>query len=110
MSDVSPKTLNHFTLFKFTPAYYELENQPRSKFQQDFLGSLQTAGESLELYQLSPTSTRGDILAWSALEADDPQAAKKFFAAYSQATNPFRSLMSNIQICNTTAKAVSQTH
>lgn len=93
MSEIPARTLNHYCIFKLKDAYYQLDAGERENFQRDFLGGVQGAAESTELYQLYPASAKGDILVWSALEADQPEAAGKFFTALAQATNPFRHLI-----------------
>lgn len=93
MTESNPRSLNHFSLFKFKEGYYQLGTNERKKFQQDFLGGVQNAAARVDMFQVYPTSMKGDILMWSALEVDDPEAAGFFFTAFSQATDPYRHLI-----------------
>ncbi len=93
MTETNPRTLNHFSIFKFKDGYYQLGTNERKKFQQDFLEGVKNAAASVEIFQVYPTNMKGDILIWCALEADDPKTAEKFFTLFSQATNPCRHLI-----------------
>jgi len=93
MPEQTPRTLNHFSLFRFSDAYYRLETEERKEFRHQWLNGLRQAAQAVYVYQGYPLSPGGDILVWSALEADEPAAAGKFFTDFACATNPFRPLL-----------------
>lgn len=93
MPELTPKSLNHFSVFKFKEDYFKQSSNEKKQFHQDFLGGVENASQNADIYQIYPTSMQGDILIWSALEADDKAAPAKFFADFSKATNPCRHLI-----------------
>ena len=93
MSETNPRTLNHYAIFKFKDGYYQLGKNERKNIQQDFIAGVQKSAQSVEIFQVYPTNMNWDILVWSALEANDSNAAEKFFTEFSRATNPFRHLI-----------------
>jgi chlorite dismutase len=47
----------------------------------------------VNIYQVFPTSAQADILVWTAVTADDPAVAGRFFAALARATAPHGRLL-----------------
>jgi chlorite dismutase len=93
MPGQTPSTLNHFAFFSFTSQYYGLERASRISFQQSLLEGLRRASENLDIYQVYPIQAGTDILVWSAIQVEEPQAPCKFFDAFARATNPYRTLL-----------------
>ncbi|GAB4544035.1 MAG: hypothetical protein Kow0063_37640 [Anaerolineae bacterium] len=100
MPEQTPRTLNHFALFKFNAAACSgLTPEARQKFHADWLAGLrQAAGRSegaanVDVYQVYPAETGADLLVWSALEAESPATAAGFFERFARATNPYRHLV-----------------
>lgn len=93
MTEQTPKTLNHYAFFKFSPIYFSLSTEEKTEFHHDWLTGLRAAAEMVDIYQVSPTEADADILVWSALEAEDTAAAGEFFAAFTRATAPFGDLV-----------------
>ncbi len=85
------RTLNHYGLFAFTQAYWELPARDRAAFHKSWLECLRQAAKTVDIYQATETGL--DLIVWSALPADDPLAAAGFFRSYAQAHNPFRRLV-----------------
>ena len=98
MPEQTPKTLNHFTFFKFTPTYYTLSHSEKADFQQTWLANLKGVSETLDIYQVYPAQTDNDIMVWNAAEAEDTSVAAKFFTDFARITNPHRHL---IEPCHT---------
>ena len=98
MSEQTPSTANHFAFFRFSRDYYLLSNPERKELNQRWLSSLQAASDHLEVYQVYPSQAKADILAWSALRAEDSTAAQAFFQRFAFATNPYRSLIEPVDI------------
>lgn len=99
MPEQIPRTLNHFTFFKFKDNYYSLSSGERYEFHNALLAGLREAADhsagasNLDVYQVYPAETGADLLAWSALEAEDPCLAAGFFERFAKATNPHRHLI-----------------
>ena len=91
MAEQTPRTLNHFSLFAFTEAYWLLNEQAKSAFHEQWLAGLGAAASTVDIYQ--NTDTKGDMLVWCALNADEPCAASTFFEQIAKATTPHRHLV-----------------
>jgi chlorite dismutase len=91
MSEQTPRTLNHFSLFAFTDGYWPLDNDAKVTFHRDWLGGLQSAAQTVDIFQ--NTDSKADMLAWCALEADDPCNTSTFFEKLAKATTPYRHLI-----------------
>lgn len=96
MPEQTPRSLNHFTLFNFTKEYYRLPSSEREDLNASWLEGLRSAAQNLDIYQAYPAQAEGDILVWSAREAEDPDAAANFFTAFAKATNPLRHLIAPV--------------
>lgn len=90
MPEQTPKSLNHFTLFAFNQDYFLLPTSERKELNAGWLDGLRSAAQNLDVYHTYPAEARADLLVWSALEAEDPNAAATFFTRFAQATNRYR--------------------
>ncbi len=90
MSIQTPRTLNHFSLFAFTDAYWSLDSDAKASFHKDWLAGLQSAAQTVDIFQ--NTGSKADALVWCALEADDPCNTSTFFEKLAKATTPYRQL------------------
>lgn len=88
MSEQTPRTLNHFSLYAFTDAYWSLNKDGKSSFHKDWLAGLHSAAQNVDIFQ--NTDSKANLLAWSALEADDPCSASAFFEKLAQTNTPYR--------------------
>lgn len=88
MPEETPRTLNYFALFAFKEAYWSLSPEARTEFHRDWLAGLRAAAQSVHVYQ--PAESGVDLIVWSALTADDKDAAARFFDCYAKANNPYR--------------------
>jgi chlorite dismutase len=86
----TPRTLNHLSLFAFTPAYWSLDAAAREQIQSGLLSGLHAAAPAIHLYQLFPAEPSADFLVWSALPAEEKDAPKRFFELYACALTPLR--------------------
>ncbi len=93
MPEQTPKTLNHYGFFRFTPDFYDLNESEKADFQQTWLKGLQDTAENVDIYQVFPAATESDIVVWTAITAEDTAVAGQFFTRYAQATNPYRNLI-----------------
>lgn len=90
MPEPTSLTLNHFALVACTPDYWRAPAGERGRIRRDWLACLREAGEVSHLYQTSGLEARSDLLVWSALGADQADAASCFFTAWAEAMAPFR--------------------
>jgi len=91
MAEQTPRTLNHFSLYAFTDAYWSLPQDEKSSFHKDWLSGLRAAARMVNIFQ--NTDSKADMLVWCALEADGKCNASDFFEKLAQATTPFRGLI-----------------
>jgi len=72
---MSPNTtLNHFTAFRFLPAWWESSREARETFLQDAVAELREALPRAEFYRLFPTRHEADLLIWTAAPAEQASA------------------------------------
>lgn len=90
MPESTPFTLNHFTFFQFTQRYFAQPPEKRRQCLAALLSGLRQVARQLDLYQVYPCETGGDILAWSAVPATQPDAVGDFFTDFARTTNPLR--------------------
>ena len=95
MPEETPRTLNHFALFAFKEAYWTLTADARIDFHRDWLAGLRAAAKKANIYQ--PTESGVDLIVWSALPAEDPPAAARFFDCYAKANNPYRQYLQSVR-------------
>lgn len=91
MPEQTPRTLSHFSLFAFTDAYWTLDGSARASFHRDWLASLRSAAQNVDVYQ--NTDSQADLLVWCALSVAEPCNSSAFFEKLAKATVPFRHLV-----------------
>ncbi len=91
MAEQTPQTLNHFALLSFQESYWRLKTEERRAMRQHWLRELSEAAEALHVYQVYPSQVGTDLIAWSAVSAQEPSAARDFFGRFAAAMAPFRS-------------------
>jgi len=93
MPEQTPRTLNHFSLYAFTDAYWSLDKEEKSSFHQEWLSGLRAAAQTVDVFQ--NTDSKADMLIWCALEADDPEGCNTsvFFEKLAQGITPHRHLI-----------------
>jgi chlorite dismutase len=93
MPEQTPRTLNHFAFFRFKDAYFDLPSGERKELHANWLAGLRDASGQVDVYQVYPAQTDADLLAWSALTAEDPALPAGFFERFARATNRYRHLV-----------------
>ncbi len=88
MAEQTPRTLNHFSLFSFTDAYWLLNEHAKASFHEHWLAGLAAAATNFDVYQ--NTDSRADLLLWCAVNAEDPVAASTFFEKLATVSTPYR--------------------
>ena len=82
------RTLNHFSLFAFTDAYWLMNEHAKASFHEHWLAGLAIAAPNFDIYQT--TDPRADLLLWCVLNAAEPHAAADFFEKLANITTPYR--------------------
>ncbi len=90
---MAEKTLNHFTFFRFTRAFWALPEAERAAFYPNLAAELQNVAECAYTYQVFPTRADTDALLWCAQPAEGAAAAQVFFEKLAQVTTPYRSMI-----------------
>lgn len=93
MAEQTPCMLNHFALFAFTPEYWALASDERRRILRAWRGGLGDASDVQHFYQTYPLETMGDLVVWSALREQRPEAPAEFFGRFAAATAPYRSYL-----------------
>src|SRR5687768_12279049 len=91
MPEQTARTLNHFSTFAFTDAYWSQDSKSRVAFHQDWLAGLRSAAHGVDVYQ--HTDSAADLLVWCARSADGPAEAADFFTQMACASAPHRHLI-----------------
>jgi chlorite dismutase len=98
MPEETPRTLNHYSLFTFTPSYWALESAERKKVNAEFLANLRSTSPVVELYQIYPAAHSADFLVWSAMPAGEKAAAAAFFERFARATSGMRAYIQPVAV------------
>lgn len=93
MAEQTSKTLNHFSFFRFTNAYYGLDKKQKETLHKGLINKLEENISSFDIYQVYPATIGSDIMIWTTVEADAANAAHSFFTEYAQITNNFREIL-----------------
>jgi chlorite dismutase len=93
MPEETPRSLNHFAMLRFTPAYWALDAAGRERVQNDLLPALQAAAPCVHFYQVFPAEPSADFLVWSALPAETHTAPARFFEQLAGGLTPLRSYL-----------------
>ncbi len=91
MDQLTPRVLNHISLFSFTDAYWMLNQNARGSFHEHWLQGLAAVATNVDIYQNA--DSRADILIWSALNAPEASTTAEFFRRFAVMTTPFRHLV-----------------
>lgn len=93
MPEKTPRTLNHFTLYRFKKVYWELTSEQRDEFHKGWLTGLRASARKVDIYQVFPAENSTDILVWSAVPVEETCDTARFFERYARITNPYRALI-----------------
>ncbi len=89
--EISTRTLNHYALIGFKDAFWSLSSVGRSQVLNSWSRDLCAATQHVEFYQASECGADG--LIWSALDANDPAAARAFFEGQARVYSPHRAYL-----------------
>lgn len=89
----TPRTLSHFALLRFTPAWWQLTDEQRRRQRAQLETALSDLGDVCHLYQVFPAQDSADLLLWTALRSATPEAVHAFFRDYATRLAPFRGVL-----------------
>jgi chlorite dismutase len=98
MPEVTPRSLSHFAMLRFTGEYARLSREDRRNLHQRFLRDLRSTATAVQLYQVYPAQAGVDFLAWSSLPIAGPQDPAGFFERFACATLPYRGMIEPVDI------------
>jgi chlorite dismutase len=90
MPEQTPRTLNHFSLIRFTPRYWDAAASERREYRSAWLDAMSHVSRAMHLYQVSGPEAQNDLLVWTAVDAEAPAAPALFFSAWAAALAPSR--------------------
>jgi chlorite dismutase len=90
MPEQTPRTLNHFSLVRFTDSYWREPQAQRRRIHCAWLTALREAADVMHLYQTYPAEAGNDLLIWCALAGEDSTLAARFFPRFAAAAAPHR--------------------
>ena len=89
----TPRTLSHFALLRFTPAYWELGVDQRRQQRLALRQGLEGVADALHLYQVFPLHDTADLLVWTALQSAQPEEIHSYFHDYARVLSPLRRMV-----------------
>ena len=90
MAEQTPITLNHYALFSFKDAFWQLEPADRKSRLHGWLDALRGCTGQVDFLQIFPAEHGTDLMVWSAIEATDPKMTVAFFEGFARALVPLR--------------------
>lgn len=84
------RTLNHFTLLRFSQAHAELTQAERKEVHGELITALRQTAERVEIYQVFPARGDVDVLLWCSCGGDEAEALATFLAGFARTVNPLR--------------------
>jgi chlorite dismutase len=91
MAEQTPRTLNHYALVAFKDAYWAMQPDDRVAFHAAWLAALEGAAQKVDIFQSAESGL--DLLVWSAVRAEEPEATAEFFECFARAYSPYRHLI-----------------
>lgn len=85
MPEQQPRTLNHFSLVRFTPAYWACDQNKRREIRKSWLGALASVGQALHIYQAFGIEAGIDLIVWTAAHSEETAVPKGFFERMARA-------------------------
>ncbi len=90
---VSQRSLNHFGIWALTDAYWAMPEREQREVRAAWIDALAGTADAVHHYRTFPAEAGSDVLVWSALPANDADAAAGFFDRYATAVHAFRRLL-----------------
>ncbi len=92
-SDAPVVSLGHFSTYRFTPRFWELDGEERRARARAWFEGLRDAAEVAHLYLVRGLESEADVLVWSSVNLPDPEDAGKYFAERAGAENRHRDIV-----------------
>lgn len=90
---MADRSLSHFGFYTFTDTYWNVSEDERATFREQWLAGLRQAAQTIDIYQVFPARSDTDICVWSAVPIEEGCDTHGFFDRYARATNPHRRLI-----------------
>ncbi|MDA2923470.1 chlorite dismutase family protein [Acidobacteria bacterium AH-259-O06] len=90
---MSERQLNHYAVFSFTDSFWQHTAEERRSFLKQLGTEIPGLADRVFLYNIFPTRSEGDVMIWSALRAEDPQAAGNFFRSFASMSVSWRQFL-----------------
>ena len=87
---MADRTLSHFACFRLGEAFWGLHGDERGELLDRLVTELGGVADRVEVYQVYPTRSDADLLVWSAVAAEDPDAPARLFRGFARALAPHR--------------------
>jgi chlorite dismutase len=86
------RLFSHYSMFRFTPAYWALDGGERKSFLESLAGALPGLAERVFAYSLFPARPESDLMLWctNKISVSDGSAAETFFASFIAASKAWR--------------------
>ncbi len=85
MPQETPRILNHFSLVRFTAAYWASAPDTRRRIRMEWLERLKASAEAMHLYQAFGLEAGLDLIVWTAARAEEASAPAAFFERMARA-------------------------
>jgi chlorite dismutase len=93
MADHPDIVLGHFTTYRFTPAFWDLNAKRRKERAAEWLAGLAASADRTTLYLTQGLETDGDVLVWTSLSVGDAARPGEFFMERAAAANGHRDVL-----------------
>lgn len=90
---MADRTLNHFGIYAFEPAFWALDGAARAKVLADLAVALPQLGEAVHTYAVHPARPESDLLLWAAARVENDDTAADFLTNYNRLLSPFRAYL-----------------
>lgn len=97
-SSTPPPVLGHFTTYRLTPRFWELEPGERAERALAWLQGIEEAAERSCLYLVQGIESGADVLVWSSVEVPDAPDPSRYFRARAAADNAHRDVLEPVHV------------
>ncbi len=92
-SEVPAVTLGHFSTYRFTPRFWELDVEARRERARAWFEGLRDTAEAAHLYLVRGLESEADVLVWCTVRLPEPGDAGGYFAERAHAENRHRDIL-----------------
>lgn len=91
MSETRTPVLGHFTTYRFTERFWNLEANARRNKASEWLDAVQASADASSVYLINGIESAGDVLVWNTVQVQAPDVPGSFFKRRARAESAFRS-------------------